>query len=1107
MKSLIWKTIFYLILFIPLGAQAQTATYHLHKENSSTSGLFQLKTAGPDGSNLTLTSAELRNQANGEYLIKAFNTQANVPNAAGTIPSGSVVTFTLWMRKTANVGTMFPRAKLYLNSTAGTLLCTATGSTALTTTITQYTFTGTTSSAISMTAADRFYLWVGVNLTAGSTTTLFKGELRIEGTLNGNYDSLIIAPLPQPPPTISNLSPNSGVAGTSITITGTNFGATQGASTVKFNGVTATPTSWSTTSIATPVPSGASTGPVTVTVAGMTSNGVTCTVVTTGTISGMITRSIGGTTINGALIEALQSSVVQGSTNSISNGTYSINNLPAGTYDVRVSAAGFVTQTQTPVTVVAGGSTTVNVALADSPGAITGKITQSDGMTAVIGAAVNIYQGATNVGTATTNGTGDYAVSNLSAGSYIVEASASGYESRSSTATAVTAGASTTVNLSLWASRVTYVYEELGRLVGVVDPASDTANYHYDAAGNLLSISRQGSTLVSILEFTPNGGAIGTSVTIYGTGFSSVPALNTVTFNGVTATVTSASPTQLVTIVPSGATTGLIAVTTAAGNATSSSSFVVGAAVGIPTITGFSPTIGITGTSVTISGTNFESNPANNKPSFNGKLGQITTVTTTSIVTAAPTLATSGRLTVATPSGKATSSSDFYVSPPPYTVSDVAVTNRVALGSTAIANLSTANKIAILIFDGVAGHRLSVNFSNVTIGTSFCCGAQVTILRPEGTALVSAVSIGTSGHLIEPVELPVTGTYTILIDPVGSNTGSVSVTPYDVPDDVNTAIVPGGSTVSATITTPGQNANFTFNGTAGQRISLLMIGTLGSPGVANVFIYKPDSTALVTDYPIFGGDNFLNVVTLPTTGVYRIFLDPQSTSTGTMNFTLYDVPADITGTITPGGAAVTVNLTTPGQVGMLTFSGTAGQRISLKMSSVTITNGFVSLLQPDGFPLIDGFSVGTSGAFLDVATLFDTGTYTVLVTGGFASNHTIATGSMTLTLYDVPADLSGTVTIGGAAAPVTITTPGQNGEITFTGNASQQVTVRVTGNTMGSVTVSLLRPDGSTITSRTSSSTSFNLTSATLPAAGTYKITIDPNAANTGTLNISVTSP
>jgi hypothetical protein len=79
-------------------------------------------------------------------------------------------------------------------------------------------------------------------------------------------------------PTIASLSRTAGPVGTPLTISGANFGATQGTSTVTFNGTVATPTNWSTTSIALPVPSGATTGPVVVTVNSEASNGVSFTV-------------------------------------------------------------------------------------------------------------------------------------------------------------------------------------------------------------------------------------------------------------------------------------------------------------------------------------------------------------------------------------------------------------------------------------------------------------------------------------------------------------------------------------------------------------------------------------------------------------------------------------------------------------------------------------------------------------------------------------------------------------------------------------------------------------------------------------------------------------
>lgn len=79
-------------------------------------------------------------------------------------------------------------------------------------------------------------------------------------------------------PTINSLSPSAGPVGTSVTINGVNFGSSQGSSTVTFNGIAATPTSWSSTAIMVPVPTGATTGNVVVTVNGTASSGVPFTV-------------------------------------------------------------------------------------------------------------------------------------------------------------------------------------------------------------------------------------------------------------------------------------------------------------------------------------------------------------------------------------------------------------------------------------------------------------------------------------------------------------------------------------------------------------------------------------------------------------------------------------------------------------------------------------------------------------------------------------------------------------------------------------------------------------------------------------------------------------
>jgi hypothetical protein len=196
---------------------------------------------------------------------------------------------------------------------------------------------------------------------------------------------------------------------------------------------------------------------------------------------------------------------------------------------------------------------------------------------------------------------------------------------------------------------------------------------------------------------------------------------------------------------------------------------------------------------------------------------------------------------------------------------------------------------------------------------------------------------------------------------------------------------------------------------------------------------------------------------------------------------------------------VTAPLTTPGQNGRLTFAGTANQRISLKVSGGP--SGSIAILRPDDTTLVSGSS-NIIPTFFEPQTLSTTGTYAIAINPSGAN-----AGDLTFTLYDVPPDVTGTLTLGGSSVPVTITTAGQNGALTFSGTAGQQATVRITSNTAGSIAVTLRKPDGSQLTSGSSMFGSFNLATQTLPVDGTYTVTIDPAQWNTGSLNVQVANP
>lgn len=108
---------------------------------------------------------------------------------------------------------------------------------------------------------------------AGATT----GNVILE-LVNVNSNGVLFTVTAPAVPTIISLTPSNGGIGISVVIAGTNFGATQGTSTVTFNGLTASVNSWSAASISAIVPLMATTGPVIVTVGGVASNSVTFTV-------------------------------------------------------------------------------------------------------------------------------------------------------------------------------------------------------------------------------------------------------------------------------------------------------------------------------------------------------------------------------------------------------------------------------------------------------------------------------------------------------------------------------------------------------------------------------------------------------------------------------------------------------------------------------------------------------------------------------------------------------------------------------------------------------------------------------------------------------------
>ena len=189
-----------------------------------------------------------------------------------------------------------------------------------------------------------------------------------------------------------------------------------------------------------------------------------------------------------------------------------------------------------------------------------------------------------------------------------------------------------------------------------------------DSSGNTVGTTSMGSRPVpqgqpSVTSFAPASGLVGASIQITGSNFVDGSNLR---FNGTAAaSVAKISSSTLQVTVPVGATTGKISVTTTAGTATSSSVFTVTAPPPAPppTVASFAPQSGPASSVITIVGTNLTGATA---VRFNG-VGStvVTSITATSLQASVPSNASSGKISVTTSGGAATTTLDFTVTVPP----------------------------------------------------------------------------------------------------------------------------------------------------------------------------------------------------------------------------------------------------------------------------------------------------------------------------------------------------------------------------------------------------------------------------------------------------------
>lgn len=752
-------------------ARAQTTTYHLHKEASVINSAKQLKTAGPDVTGAALQSGNLKGStSNFEVILGQFETQTAVPAAGGFIPAGSVVTYNVWMKKSSADGVYHPTATLFLNFYTGSnpALCSAgqgPGGTLpkLTTTLVKYTFSCSMTQTLAMTTSDRFFLDVGawVDTSPGSHNSVV--ELDVEGVLGGNFDSTVVAPLPQPP-TITSLTPTLGIVGQAVTIAGTNFGTTQGNSGVTFNGATATPTAWSSTSITAPVPTGATTGPTIVTVNGQPSGGVTFTVVPPPTITSLTPSSgVVGQTVT---VTGTNFGVTQGSSSVAFNG---VTATPTAWSQTSVTAPVPAGATTGPVVITVNAQPSAGATFTVTAVPTINSLTPSSGS---VGQTVTIA--GSNFGASQNNSTVAFNGTSATPASW--------------TATSIT----------------------------VAVPAGSTTGSVVVTVNGQASVG-VGFTVISppsITSLTPSSGHVGQAVTIAGANFGSTQGTSIVQFGGTTASVTGWSGGTITAVVPTTATTGPVTVTVN-GATSNGATFTV---VPAPTIGALTPALGAIGQTVAVSGANFGGTQGTSTVRFNGTVAAVSNWSDSAINVTLPAGATTGAVTV-TVAGMVSNGVTFTVVPPP-TVTSVQPSSGYPGDTVTIAGSDFGPGTPTVTLNGSSAMVLDATSSTITLNvpTAATSGQIVVTVNgassdggPQFTVLRSAVVVATSPN-------PATVGQTVTID--GSDFGvtqqASTVTFNGAPStvvawtDTNIQVVVppvAGSTATMFVTVDGHDSN------------------------------------------------------------------------------------------------------------------------------------------------------------------------------------------------------------------------------------------------------------------------------------------------------------
>jgi YD repeat-containing protein len=407
---------------------------------------------------------------------------------------------------------------------------------------------------------------------------------------------------------------------------------------------------------------------------------------------------------------------------------------------------------------------------------------------------------------------------------------------------------------------------------------------------------------------------------------------------------------------------------------------------------------------------------------------------------------------------------------------------------------------ARLSFAGVAGQNLGLGITGLVLSPATATYASIAVYRPNADFLTSALCRldGTQCAVNMP-NLPVTGTYNIIVHPESGATGSLRA--WLSRDAAGT--LASGTPYRLTLARPGQNARLEFAGTAGALIALQVRGIETSPTAQRLYIaiLKPDGWLPTFAYST-GAGQILIAPPLPVTGKYTVFIEPDSAAKGAATASM-EVLLDPGQSLAIDGPTSDAVIGLPGGSARFTFAGTAGQNLGLGVSNLALNpkvDATVYVYRPDGAQLTAYTCAASAGGCGSNISVQSTGTFGIVVTP--FSN---ATGGFGVTLSS---DFGGSLVVGGPALQVPLDRPGRNARLSFAGTAGQTLrliwSAAAISGLSGRATAYVSTPSGSALGTASifnGSAGSYDIPA--LPATGNYTLFIDPAAG--ATLNTMLT--